>query len=86
MCSSTYVALYLSNLFLGKKHRKVRVHNSDKNQAWLQQHLDIMHQAYQSTKACVQAQPHHRKCQTCIVQNHCDDKILSKTGSPRYKV
>ncbi|MCB0328018.1 MAG: Dna2/Cas4 domain-containing protein [Bdellovibrionales bacterium] len=58
-------------LIIGKNSRKVKIYNTSERQDWLSEQLHQMRLiAEDGQKASLK--PHPRKCQRCIVQDHCE--------------
>ncbi len=63
-------------LILGKKARSVKILNTQKKQQWLDRHLMEMRQILDEDFP-VKPTPEERKCQKCLVREHCEYKISS---------
>lgn len=61
-------------LVLGKNCRRVKIENSAKRQAWLQEILDDMREVLKGISAA-EAAPHPAKCRRCSVRIHCSQFV-----------
>ena len=59
-------------LILGSNCRRIKIENTEKRQAWLQDIIDKM-QAHLENGAVVKPDPHPKKCKKCTVRFSCSD-------------
>jgi CRISPR-associated protein Cas4 len=69
-------------LLLGPNSRRVKVHNSEEKQRWLQRMLDEMNDILQGKIKAVPT-PEARKCSRCPVRDHCELRGDLAPGSRR---
>ena len=57
-------------LILGPSARRIKIHNTDERQAWVQKYIDQM-RAILTERAKAVPSPDPRKCKRCPVNKHC---------------